>query len=45
MPMYPAFAAYSKVDSLSCLNVPCLGVCAMLELAVTPSILRGRVRR
>ena len=42
MPMYPAFAVYSKVDSLSCLNVPCSGFCTMLELAITPSILRGK---
>ena len=42
MPRYPAFAVYSKVYSLSCLNVPCSGVCTMLELAITPSILRGK---
>lgn len=40
--MYPAFAVYSKVDSLSCSNVPCSGFCIMLELAMTPSILRGK---
>ena len=42
MPMYPAFAAYSNVDSLSCLNTPYPGFCKMLELAITPSILRGK---
>ena len=40
--MYPAFAAYSNVDSLSCLNTPYSGFCKMLELAITPSILRGK---
>jgi hypothetical protein len=40
--MYPAVAVYSKVDSLSCSNVPCSGFCTMPELAITPSILRGK---
>ncbi len=40
--MYPALAVYSKVDSLSWLNVPCSGFCTMLELAMTPSILSGK---
>jgi hypothetical protein len=40
--MYPAFAVYSNVDSLSCLNTPYPGFCTMLELAITPSILRGK---
>ena len=40
--MYPAFAVCSNVDSLSCLNTPYPGFCTMLELAITPSILRGK---
>ena len=42
MPVYPAFAVYSKVDSLSCSSLPCSGFCIMLELAIAPSILRGK---
>ena len=42
MPWYPVIAVYSKVDSLSCSNVPCSGFCTMLEFAITPSILRGK---
>ena len=42
MPMYPAFAVYSNVDLLSCLNTPYPGFCTMLEFAITPSILRGK---
>ena len=29
--MYPAFAVYSNVDLLSCLNTPYPGFCTMLE--------------
>ena len=42
MPVYPAFAVYSKVDWLSCSSLPCSGFCIMLELAIAPSILRGK---
>ena len=41
MPVYPAFAVYSKVDLSSCSSLPCSGSCIMLELAIAPSILRG----
>jgi hypothetical protein len=38
VPWYPAFAVYSKVDSLSCTSTPYAGFCIMLELAIsTPS--------
>jgi hypothetical protein len=41
LPLYLAFALYSKIDKFTFFNLPCAGFCAMPEALTVPFILIG----